>query len=76
MSVSAYGQPVWPGLIEYGFQDMREDGSRQRHGQNVICNGALLGLPNMSVEPPSRGQREQHVLVGSPGQCLRRVLDA
>jgi hypothetical protein len=67
MSVSAYGQPVWPGLIEYGFQDMWQDGSCQRHGQNVICNGALLRLPNLSVEPPRRGQREQHVLVGGPG---------
>ena len=25
----AYRQPVWPDLIEYGFQDMRQDGRRQ-----------------------------------------------
>ena len=29
MSMAAYRQPVWPDLVEDGFQDMRQDGSRQ-----------------------------------------------
>lgn len=39
-------QPIWPGLIEHGFQNMRQYGCCQRDQHDVICNGTLLRVPS------------------------------
>lgn len=42
----------------------------------MICKGTLLRMPQPCVEPSGRGQREQHMLVGTPSHRLSGVLEA
>ena len=76
VEMADHREAVRPSLIEDRFEHMRDRADDERREQDMVGVLARASRAAAAIQPPARGQRQDHMLVGAPGQEFGSLLGA
>jgi hypothetical protein len=76
VEMAAHGQAIRPALVEGRLEQMRDHADSKSRQQDMVAVPALLKRAAAAIQPPARGERQQHMFVGAPAKPSSRAFGA